>query len=74
MVARSAAVGIVWLLDRGTYCFLARRRLTMLSKLKVGLLTATASAAVWVLGGCIGFDGDMLNRLIQNVVIANIFD
>jgi len=46
----------------------------MLSRLKVGILAASASAAVWVLGGCISLDSGLLQRTIQDVVIANIFD
>ena len=42
------------------------------SKLKVALLTSTAVLSALQLGGCVG--GDFFQRVIQYVVIGNLFD
>lgn len=42
------------------------------SRLKVALLTATATLSALQLGGCLG--ADWYQRVVQYVVIGNLFD
>jgi len=42
------------------------------SRLKVALLTATATLSALQFGGCLG--GDWYKRIVEYVVIGNLFD
>jgi len=42
------------------------------SRLKVALLVAGATLSAWGLGSCLG--SDWYNRVVQYVVIGNLFD
>jgi hypothetical protein len=43
------------------------------SRLKMALLTATTTLSALLLGGCLG-GGDWYQRVLQYVVIGNLFD
>ena len=45
--------------------------MSMLSRLKVAVLTATVAMSALQFGGCLSLD---LNRVLQLVAIGNIFD